>query len=448
VIFHAFLEGTNQPAAFSSLQNLSRVVVTGVCLNERSPEWGSSRPWEAKSFRLLLRSADDVKVLSKPPWLTLKKLLWGFGALGIIVPLSFAWVAVLRKRVQEQTNIIRRQLQAKADLQERYEDLFENANDMVFTHDLSGRITSMNRAGETLLQQSRDTIVGRNLLDLICEEERPQAAKWLQQVVSGSEAPTSEWNFVSASGNRLKLEINSRVVEHSASMVEVAGTARDITERKRLEKEILDISNREQRRIGHDLHDGVCQQLAAIAYRADMVADELREKNSAVSSAVEHLGKLVTDTIHQTRTVARGLFPVRLEENGLASALEELAANTGKFFKIDCRFQCDDELPALEHGAELHLYYIAQEAVVNAAKHGKARMVNVSLTRSGDGFVLSVQDDGPGFQPSAVNGTGMGVRIMRYRARVIGATLETQSQPGKGTTVTCAFSSGLKKHLT
>ena len=116
--------------------------------------------------------------------------------------------------------------------------------------------------------------------------------------------------------------------------------ARDITERKRLEREILEISNREQQRIGHDLHDGVCQQLAAIAYRMDIMADQLQEKGVAESSEAERIGGLVNETITQTRRVARGLFPVRLEENGLVSAIEEFAANAESLFKIQCQFSC------------------------------------------------------------------------------------------------------------
>ncbi|MEI9961192.1 MAG: histidine kinase [Limisphaerales bacterium] len=178
--------------------------------------------------------------------------------------------------------------------------------------------------------------------------------------------------------------------------------ARDITERKRLEREILEISNREQRRIGHDLHDGVCQQLAAIAYRMDIMADQLKEKDVAESSEAERIGRLINDTITQTRSVARGLFPVRLEENGLVSALEELADNAETLFKIRCQFLCDESQIIVENAASLHLYYIVQEAVLNAVKHGKATNVIISILRDHDHFILMVRDNGVGFQLPAV----------------------------------------------
>jgi len=438
-IFPAYLEHQGPGLDFSYLQNGSKVAVTGVCRIETGTDWHVGEDWRAKSFRVLMRSPEDIFLLRRPPWWNLQKMLWAVGLLMAVILMAFAWVAILRRRVHKQTGIIRRQLQSEAALKERYEDLFENANDIVFTHDLSGRLTSINKAGERLLQFHRDQIVSRNLVDLLVEEQRGDAQEWLQLVVKGDELPAVEWDFLNGAGQRLKLEISSRRVEQAGKHVEVEGIARDITERKRLEKEILEVSNREQRRIGHDLHDGVCQQLVAIAYLTDILADRLLKKGEPASLEAEKIGSLINEAISQTRNVARGLFPVRLEENGLVSALEELASNAGNLFKINCRFSCPEPLPETDNGAALHLYYIAQEAVLNAAKHGRATLASISLLRAHDRFVLTVQDDGTGFELPGASRTGMGIRIMRYRARVIGATLDLKSQPGHGTQVVCAF---------
>jgi PAS domain S-box-containing protein len=438
-IFQAYLEHQGPGLDFSYLENGSKVAVTGVCRIETGTDWHAGEDWRAKSFRVLLRSPADVFMLRRPPWWTLQKMLWAVGLLIAVVLAAFAWVAILRRRVYQQTGIIRRQLQTEAALKERYEDLFENANDIVFTHDLSGRLTSINKAGERLLQFQREQIVSRKLVDLLVEEQRADAVVWIEEVIKGSDLPAAEWDFVTAAGQRVKLEISSRRVEQAGKPPEVEGVARDITERKRLEKEILDVSNREQRRIGHDLHDGVCQQLVAIAYLTDILADRLLKKGEPASREAEKIGGLINEAISQTRSVARGLFPVRLEENGLASALEELAANAGNLFKIKCIFSCPEPLSEMENGAALHLYYIAQEAVLNAAKHGRATRASILLLRIHDRFVLTVQDDGAGFELPGTNLGGMGIRIMRYRARVIGATLDLKSQPGRGTQVTCTF---------
>src|SRR5438045_8717366 len=124
------------------------------------------------------------------------------GLLGIVVLGAFAWVVILRRRVNEQTKIIRQKLQAEATLKERYEDLFENANDMVFTHDLTGRITSINKAGERVLQRNRESLIAQNLVDLMAEDYRVAASQWLDQVVQGADVPTAEWDFLTAAGQR------------------------------------------------------------------------------------------------------------------------------------------------------------------------------------------------------------------------------------------------------
>lgn len=438
-VFHAYHEQEGGPGGFGRLDNGSHVAVTGVCLIEPGAEWRAGAAWRAKSFRILLRSPADVVVLSAPPWWTPARILWMTAALAVVVLAAFAWVGVLRRRVQQQTEIIRQKLDLEAALKERYVELFENANDIVYTHDLQGRITSINQTGERLLQRSRQEVLSHNIVDLVIPEQRAAAQQWLDQVVKNAAPPTVEWDFAAASGQPVKLEIGTRLIEQNGKQAEVEGIARDVTERKRLERELLDISNREQRRIGHDLHDGVCQQLVGIAYLTETLADRLQEKGSGEAAEAERIGGLINNALTQTRGVARGLFPVRLEENGLVSALEELAANAGSLFQLACAFTCDKPPEKIDNAVALHLYYIAQEAVADAVKHADAKHVQLSLEPHHERYALAVRDDGRGFGPGLVRPAGMGLRIMHYRARVIGATLEVQTQPGQGTTIRCTF---------
>lgn len=438
-IFQAFLAPDGGGAGSRPAQIGSEVAVTGICLIERGSSWRAGEGWRAKSFRLLLRSPGDVTVLRSPSWWTVGRVLWMAAALGLIALAASAWVAVLHRRVQHQTEIIRERLKTEAALKERYVDLFENANDMVFTHDLAGRITSINKTGERLLQRNRESLLSRNIIDLMAEDYRASARQWLEQVVNGADVPTAEWDFVSQAGQRVKLEISLRLIEQDGRVVEVEGIARDITERRRLEREILEISTREQRRIGHDLHDGVCQHLAAIAYLADILADRLQEKNSPEFAGAERIGNLINEANAQARSVARGLFPVRLAEDGLVLALEELAATAGNRYGITCRFVCETAPDTMDSGVELHMYYIVQEALLNAVNHGKATTVVVTLTADEDRLKLTIKDDGVGFEVSDKSRSGMGIRIMRYRAKVIGAALDLQSQVNHGTQITCVF---------
>jgi PAS domain S-box-containing protein len=433
ILFTAHLETQGRDAEMTAFQSGSLLKLTGVCSIQ-----GGERH-EPVAFRLLLRRPQDIQVLETAPWLTSGHALALAGGMMLAIIGISAWVALLRRQVRAQTKLIRQKLQDEAALEERYRDLFENANDIVYTHDRSGRITSINQTGERLLQTTRKDILSRNLVDFVAEEQQAAARQWLENVLKDSTVPTTEWDFVAASGQRVKLEISTRVIAQSGQFVEVEGIARDITERKRLEREVLEISNREQRRIGHDLHDGVCQQLAGIALMTSTLADELNEKGVPESGEAEKISELINAVIDQTRGVARGLFPVRLEEHGLVVALDELAVNASELFKMNCRFVSKDPPAVVDNAIALHLYYIVLEAVANAAKHGRASNVVISLEPSGDRYVLKVRDDGSGFNPSAPAQTGMGLRIMHFRARVIAATLNLQSKPGFGTTVSCLF---------
>ena len=433
IIFTAQLEPQTRGREVPDLESGCRLRLTGIC----SIQGGEGH--EPQAFRLLLRDPGDVKLVESPPYWTARRSFMLAGALMLAVGAALGWIALLRRQVQNQTKLIRQKLEDEAALEERYRGLFENATDMLYTHDRDGRVTSINHTGERLLQRSRNQVLGRNILEFVAEEQRAPARQWLDRLLKGAAVPNMEWDIVAASGERIKLEISARLIEQEGHELEVEGIARDITERKRLEREILEISNREQRRIGHDLHDGVCQQLAGIAFLTSTLAEELAEDGVGQSPQAEKISGMINEVIDQTRGVARGLFPVRLDEKGLVAALEELASNAREIFKINCRFVVEGTPPVVENEIALHLYYIVLEALGNAAKHSQGANVDISLQPSGDRWLLTIHDDGVGFLLPTRNEEGMGLRILHYRARVIGATLNLHSQPGSGTTVTCLF---------
>jgi two-component system sensor kinase FixL len=213
---------------------------------------------------------------------------------------------------------------------------------------------------------------------------------------------------------------------------------RDITERKRLEKEILEISDQERRRIGQDLHDGLCQHLAGIELMSQVLEQKLATKSKTDAARIGEISKHVRDAIGQTRSLARGLSPVTLESEGLASALQELAATTEKMFGITCRVAAAESGDVHAAAVETHLYRIAQEAVSNAFKHGKAREIVIQLEALPEAMVLSVTDDGSGIPEPPPRNRGMGLRIMDYRASMIGGALSIRRNPNGGTTVRCS----------
>jgi PAS domain S-box-containing protein len=442
LLFSAHLQAGENRKPLAHLQNHSRLRLTGVCRIEVGEDWRAGPEWRAKSFHILLRNPSDITVVALPPWWSLRRLLWAVAVLLAVVLASLLWAAVLRRKVTQQTFIIRQRLESEARLKERYRDLFESANDMVYTHDLNGRLTSINQAGEQILGQERARLIHQHLPDLIAEEQRSEARRWLENIVDGTAPATVEWDFLTATGERVRLETSTRLIDHEAGEVEVEGIARDVTERRRLEREILEVSTREQRRIGHDLHDGVCQQLAGIAMLADILADKLEEQARSEAGEARKITDLVNQANKQTRGVARGLFPVRLEENGLVSALEELAQGTGSFYQIQCEFHCNEPVVIRDPSVAFHIYYIAQEAILNAVKHARARRIEIGLAASGkDGWALMVRNNGAPFSLPPKE-RGMGVRIMNYRARMIGGTLAIGEAPSGGTEVVCRFPRG------
>jgi PAS domain S-box-containing protein len=214
---------------------------------------------------------------------------------------------------------------------------------------------------------------------------------------------------------------------------------RDITERKRLEKEILEISDREQRRIGQDLHDGLCQQLAGIELMSQVLEQKLTVRSPSDAKQAGEIAGHVRNAIGQTRLLARGLSPVTLESEGLMSALLEMAGNTEKIFGVACKFKCTPPVLVKDQAVATHLFRIAQEAVSNAIKHGKATQIEIELkAMPRDTITLTATDNGSGFPKIAPKQKGMGLQIMKSRAGMIGGTLVVENSPGGGVKVVCS----------
>jgi PAS domain S-box-containing protein len=213
----------------------------------------------------------------------------------------------------------------------------------------------------------------------------------------------------------------------------------NVTKRKVLEQEILEISQREQRRIGQDLHDVLGQNLTGLAFLAKVLERKLAEKNLLETAEAEKIAKLSNQAVIQARSLARGLCPVELKADGLMTALQDFALNLENLFGITCHFVCKAPIFIHDNSVAIHLYYIVQEAVNNAIKHGKANRIKIEMTGRGEKVVLTIQDNGDGIPESLEKSQGMGLHIMNYRARMIGATFEAQRAERCGTIVTCEF---------
>jgi signal transduction histidine kinase len=219
----------------------------------------------------------------------------------------------------------------------------------------------------------------------------------------------------------------------------IHGVGFDITERKRLEEAILEISAQEQRRIAQDLHDGLGQHLTGIAFMSKVLEKKLLDQSFPEASEAAKIVQMVNQAIDYTRQLARGLHPVAVEGAGLMSALKKWASEVEDLFHIHCRFQCERPVHIHDVTVATHLYRIAQEAVNNAIRHGKPEHIMIRLAAKNGAGTLAIQDDGTGFTKDPDKQPGVGLSIMNYRADMVGGSLKILPNDDHGVTVTCVF---------
>lgn len=352
----------------------------------------------------------------------------------------------LEERVQARTADLETANEALVESQERFRQLAENIRDVFWLSNLA-----MTRI--IYISPAYQEIWGRP-----CHELYQSPHSWFESIHAEDRArvrrlfhrPIPErgyehtYRVVRPDGStRWVLERGFPVRNHVGELYRLVGIARDITERKELETEILAISEREQRRIGQDLHDDLCQQLVGIEFLSKALQQQLKLSPQAAQAG--EIAQLIREAIEHTRLLARGLAPLPLEAEGLMEGLRSLAARCSRYFGLECAFLCPN--PALIHDVTVatYLYRIAQEAVTNAIKHAQARVVEIRLSAGAESLRLTIQDDGVGFAEPKRSFSGMGLRIMQYRADVIGAHFMIETGPGAGTAVLCTVPIGALK---
>jgi PAS domain S-box-containing protein len=321
--------------------------------------------------------------------------------------------------------------------------ILNTAVDGIVTIDERGIVESFNAAAERLFGYRAEEVIGRNVKMLMPEPYQSEHDAYVQNYLR-----TGRAKIIGIGREVFGLRKDGTVFPMDLAVSEVmlgerrlfTGIVRDLTERKRMERQLLEISDREQRRIGQDLHDGLGQVLAGVGFMVSALQQRLHLRGAQESDDAKQISELVTQAIAHARGMSHGLHPVRATETGLMTALQELSAHVQQVYRIGCEFRCDEPVLIRDAAAATHVYRIAQEAVNNAIRHGHARKITVALKREDDHGTLVVADDGIGFT-EVPEGTkkGMGLHIMRYRAAGIGATLMLRPGPSGGTIMTCTF---------
>ena len=326
----------------------------------------------------------------------------------------------------------------------------EAAHDAIFRQNVQGRISYWNPAAQLLFGYSKEEALGKTLCDLLLPEcfhaAYREADHALCQISDGrAGSQPIEISTHHKDGHALTITVSLQTVTLDNEWNTV-GIVRDVTALKRLETEILSISDREQQRIGQDLHDGLGQQLTALEMKCfllldDLSADNFADNRESLRQQLLQIGQSMRDCIKTTRTICYSLSPSHLEEGGLVNALDLLASRTHMPGKIECQFVCTSPV-ALDVQTASHLYRIAQEAVNNAVKHAQTSRIDIRLEHDHGALRLQIKDYGQGLPERRGRNSGMGIQGMRHRAAVIGALLEIDSRQGIG--VECSVS--LKKN--
>lgn len=328
--------------------------------------------------------------------------------------------------------------QALRDSEERYRTLFNQASDGIMLMPVEGGELIVNESFARMHGYGSPEEMSRlRLEDLDTPESARLIKKRLERMLSG-EHLRFEVEHYRRDGQRFPLQVSSSVVRIGERSY-FLGFHRDITERKRLEKEVLEVGDRVQYQIGHDLHDGVNQMLTSTSLRIGALRQKLKEGRLPDDGDLMAIARLNRQTMEQVSALARGLSPLSIKQGGLAVGLAELCRATSAL-GVDCRAALDETLEIEDLAAATHLYRIAQEAVNNALKHAAPKTIEVTLRREKERGLLSIANDGLGLPSGREASQGMGLNIMRYRADIIGAELEIVPGGKGGTVVRCLFS--------
>jgi len=352
---------------------------------------------------------------------------------------------ISRDNLHAEINERKQTEEALRESEKKYRTILERIKEGYFEIDLNGNFTFFNDSMLKILGCSEDQLDHMNIREFTDKKNLKKVLKTFDQVKELEDvSKASGWELIKKDNSRCFSEVSvSLIIDKEGRPIGFRGVLRDVTEHKnsekeskRLEQEILNISERERQRIGRDLHDDLCPQLIGIEVLSKVLKKRLERKGIAEADDAAKISAFIKDSINKTRRLSRGLYPVNLTDRGLDSSLAELALYIKDVFGVECHFRSDIPSPFQNNAtAANHIYYIVHEAVHNSVKHSKSKNIFIILSANNGRVILKIKDDGQGIS-EAVDSRGMGLRLMNYRANKIGATLDIRKDVEGGTLVT------------
>ena len=315
-----------------------------------------------------------------------------------------------------------------------------NSNDAITVQDLRGNIISWNLGAERIYGYNKAEALKMNISRIIPGHKQDEMAMLVERVIKGENIKLFETQHIAKNNRIVDISLTATLLkDENGKPFAFTTTERDITERRRLEKEILDITEKEREMIGQEIHDSVGQILTGIAIKCKGLSLKLKAKESEETEDALVISKLANKAIAQARDIAKMLYPVDIQTGGLVSALKTLASSVKESLGVTCRFKCEKTVSVKNLIEAKQIYRIVQEAITNAVKHGKATIINISLRLTKKGTVLSIENDGLDFPKLAPNRKGTGLKIMKYRTDLIGGSLDICKRDKGGTIITVRF---------
>ncbi|HYJ47614.1 MAG TPA: PAS domain S-box protein, partial [Pyrinomonadaceae bacterium] len=410
IIFNAQLEGTAAGKSLDYLRDGSLVQLTGVCSVQVDE---SLIPRTPRSFRILMRSPADVQVLQSPSWWTLRYTLAALGAMVIIILAALGWAVVLKRRVREQTETIRRRLESEAALEQRYRELFENANDIIYTHDLEGNFVSVNKAWEQFTGYTREEALRMKITQIVSPEHQSLAHRIIEQKTEEQTQAHYELDIIARDGSCRTIEVSTRLISEGGEAVGVQGIARDVTQRKQIAAELasardmaLESSRLKSEFLANMSHE-IRTPMNGIIGMTELALDtklnpEQRDYLNMVNQSAESLLSIINDILDFSKIEA-GKLQLDLADFNLqevvGDALRPLAVRADQK-GLELTWRVAPEVPEYLVGDSTRLRQILINLVGNAIKFTpQGGHIRVRAESWSDMVRISVSDDGPGIAP-------------------------------------------------
>lgn len=325
--------------------------------------------------------------------------------------------------------------------------ILETSADAIITTDGDGKILSFNTAAVKMFGYGKDEIIGKNIQVLI-PSFYTQNQKFLSKRLNDNIKTITYGGDIDMQGLRkdgtvFHISISVSNIPWKGERMYV-GIVRDLTPKRELEKQMIDIANEERRRIGRELHDGLGQMLTGIRMVSENLARKLKVNEIPGAGEVQEIAEMVKEADEQARNISRGLVEVDLEKKGLSTVLENLAKRIPKTYDIECTYTETGRVHLENHTMALHIYRIVQEAVTNAVRHADAQNIHIRLSTNGKHTAIIIEDDGTGFDSKSVNDDGSGLQIMKYRANIMGGILNICRTKDDKTQVRCIIPNNME----